>query len=124
MTFSPIFSLGWVYPKWDEEVGSGEEKSCLQGISCTGVVTHLFSFEKPFYLKFQIDVSSDEKLTSKELIQKIYNLATALQALECGKGTIVGIMSENRHEYPIIVLGTILTGATITCFNPAYTSRK
>ena len=57
----------------------------------------------------------------KEFLQKSYNVAAELQAFGCNKNTIVGIMSENRLEYPIVILGTMLTGAILTCFNPTYT---
>ena len=60
----------------------------------------------------------------EEFLQKSHKLAAELQALRCNKGTIVGIMSENRLEYPIVILGTMLTGAILTCFNPAYTVGK
>ena len=51
-------------------------------------------------------------------MQQSQNLAAALQELDCGKGTIVGHIIENRLENPIILLGTMLTGAAITCYNP------
>jgi len=74
--------------------------------------------------EFQIDAVSNETLSLRELLQKSRNLAAELQGLGCKKGTIVGIISENRLEYPIVILGAMLAGATITCFNPAYTVGK
>lgn len=57
----------------------------------------------------------------KEFVRESYNLAAELQELGCGENSIVGIVSENRLEYPIVILGAMLTGAIITCFNPDYT---
>jgi acyl-CoA synthetase (AMP-forming)/AMP-acid ligase II len=56
-----------------------------------------------------------------QFLQLSKNLATQLQDVGCDKNTIVGIMSENRLEYPIVIMGTMLTGAPITCYNPAVT---
>jgi acyl-CoA synthetase (AMP-forming)/AMP-acid ligase II len=64
----------------------------------------------------QVDAITDEKLTRDDFVRHSYKLAAELQELGCREGTIVGIMSENRLEYPIAILGTTLTGAAITCY--------
>jgi len=65
-----------------------------------------------------------EQLMMETFLQKSYNLAAELQDLGCNRSTIIGIMSENRLEYPIVMLAAMLTGATLTGYNPIYVAGK
>lgn len=62
----------------------------------------------------------NKTLTTSEFINQSYNLATELQNLGSKPGVIIGIISENRLEFLPVLLATIMTGAALTCFNPAY----
>lgn len=68
----------------------------------------------------QIDAVSDDKLRIDRVLSESAILAGQLQALGCKPGVVVGIVCENRLEYPIILLAILRTGATVACFNPAY----
>lgn len=82
----------------------------------------LFSrrFSFPIFLS-QIDGLTNETILLSELVDQSFNLAAKLQTLGCKPGTCVGIISENRIEFAVVTFATLLTGATLTCFNPLYT---
>ena len=69
-------------------------------------------------VQFQIDSLSGATLGWIEFIDKSRRLAAELQYLGCERDTIVGIISENRIEYPIVYLGTLLTGSILNFFDP------
>lgn len=73
---------------------------------------------------FQVHAHTGERRTLDQIIQQSTNLAIQLQNLNCGPDTVIGIISENRHEYLVVVLATFFTGAILTCFNPLYTIGK
>ena len=68
-----------------------------------------------------MDLRTHESLTTEEFLRKSNCLAAELQALGAKKDTIIGIMAENRIEYPIVILATLLTGATFTGYIPSDT---
>jgi len=75
------------------------------------------------YIKFQINAETDEKFMMTDFLQNSYTLAAELQELGCTKNTIVGVVSKNRFEYAIVVLATMLTGATFTALACEYSLR-
>ncbi len=68
-----------------------------------------------------MDSITKKEYKVSEVIQQAIALAAELQALGCARKTVIGIVCRNRPEYYIVLLATVLTGATITCFNPNYT---
>ncbi|KAK7603657.1 hypothetical protein V9T40_003656 [Parthenolecanium corni] len=68
-----------------------------------------------------VHAHTGERRTLDQIIQQSTNLAIQLQNLNCGPDTVIGIISENRHEYLVVVLATFFAGAILTCFNPLYT---
>ena len=61
-----------------------------------------------------MDLMTHQNLTTKEFLEKSHSLAAELQELGAKKNTVIAIMADNRIEYPIVILATLLTGATFT----------
>lgn len=72
----------------------------------------------------QVDDDKKEKITLDFVLSQSIILATELQILGCKPGRVVGIICENRLEYPIIFLSVLNTGAALCCFNPNYSRGK
>lgn len=68
----------------------------------------------------QIDPQTDTKYAISQVIDESTALACELQTLGCKPGVMVGILSENRHEFAVILLAVLSTGATLACYNPMY----
>lgn len=73
----------------------------------------------------QIDGFSDIKLTRAETRLQVIRLAKSLST-EFGvkEGDVIGLYSENRLEFTIVIFAAFCLGATIAPINVTYTDRK
>lgn len=73
----------------------------------------------------QIDGVTGRKLAASDLRSRIIQCARSLQSnLGVKEGDIVGLFSENRLEFPIIVFAAFCLGATVAPLNVTYTTRE
>lgn len=64
-------------------------------------------------------------MTASELRSKIIQCAKVLQLqYNIKEGDVIGIYSENRLEFPVIVYAAFCLGATVTPLNVTYTQRE
>lgn len=78
-----------------------------------------------FPFEFQIDGVSDTKLTRHDVRAQVIRLAKSLSSVYGVKeGDVIGLCSENRLEFPVIVFAAFVLGATIAPLNVTYTDRK
>lgn len=82
----------------------------------------LTGLKLPFYL--QIDGDTDRQLTYNEIKDGSLKLVAYFNRLGVGKGDIIGIVSENGLEFPLMVYGAFLVGATVVTCNPTYTAKE
>lgn len=75
--------------------------------------------------QFQIDGLTGKKLTADVVRANSIRLAKSLQ-LKFGvkEGDVIGLCSENRLEFPVIVFAALYLGATIAPLNVTYSKRK
>lgn len=68
---------------------------------------------------------TDIKNTRFEIRQQVIRLAKSLSTVYGVKeGDVIGIFSENRLEFPVIVFAAFCLGATVAPLNVTYTDRK
>lgn len=73
----------------------------------------------------QIDGITGEKLNASKLHSRIIQCAKILQLqYQVKEGDVIGIYSENRLEFPVIVYAAFCLGATVTPLNITYTPRE
>jgi 4-coumarate--CoA ligase len=65
-----------------------------------------------------------EEVTFLQLKARVIRLAQVLRAAGIGKGDIIGIVSENRIEFPVTLFATLLCGATAATVNLTYSERE
>lgn len=63
-----------------------------------------------------------EKLTARQVRQRAIRLAECLLHLGVTANDVVGLCSENRVDYPVVVFATLIIGATLGPLNPTYTA--
>ncbi|XP_066245232.1 luciferin 4-monooxygenase-like [Euwallacea similis] len=68
-----------------------------------------------------VDPFSKEELTAKQLLAKSIQVAKWLRAHNISVGDSVSVNSENRIEFAITSVATLLAGATCAPLNPDYT---
>lgn len=73
---------------------------------------------------FQIDGIKDEQITYRKLLENSMHLANCLQEFGVTDGDVVGLISENRMEFPAIAFATLIAGATLAPMNATYIERK
>ncbi|KAI8904681.1 hypothetical protein EDD86DRAFT_194567 [Gorgonomyces haynaldii] len=84
-----------------------------------------FVFEKALQTPqktWLIDAITGNKLTFGQAYGKIQSFSGGLRRLGLNKWDVVGIYAPNSIVYPLVVLGTINGGFTITTANPQYTA--
>uniref|UniRef100_A0A182N0I5 Luciferin 4-monooxygenase n=1 Tax=Anopheles dirus TaxID=7168 RepID=A0A182N0I5_9DIPT len=72
-----------------------------------------------------IDGVYGTELTYLELLEQGTRLAECLRAqagIRCGD--VIGLVSENRLEFPVVLVGSFLLGATVAPVNLTYTERE
>ena len=68
--------------------------------------------------------STNEKINYYELKKQSVTIAKSMHFAGLRKNDVVGIVSENRSEFPIISFGAFYVGAIVTPINFTYTERK
>lgn len=68
-----------------------------------------------------VDAVTGKEVRANELLQDIATVSEALQKLGIGEGSVVGFYSENRLEYPVPLIATLVVGASCAPLNPLYT---
>lgn len=72
----------------------------------------------------QVDADTDENLPASLLLKRSIAFAKWLQSQGLGPGDNISINSENRLEFAIVPVATLLIGATFAPLNPEYTPRE
>ena len=67
-----------------------------------------------------IDAASGEGYTYAQLADAVDRLAAGLAARGLGPGHVVALMSPNIPQYPVVFLGAVRAGVTVTTPNPLY----
>ncbi|KAI8904666.1 hypothetical protein EDD86DRAFT_194625 [Gorgonomyces haynaldii] len=99
--------------------------SPLQDINLPLLDATSFVFEKALQTPqktWLIDAVTGNKLTFGQAYGKIQSFSGGLRRLGLNKWDVVGIYAPNSIVYPLVVLGTINGGFTITTANPQYTA--
>lgn len=69
----------------------------------------------------KINSDSGEKLTAKEVRKRAIRLAECLRHLGITENDVIGLCSENRVDFPVVIFATFIIGATLGPLNPTYT---
>ncbi len=69
-------------------------------------------------------VFEDQRLTWRQIEERVDQLALALMEMQIQPGDRVGILSNNRPEYLIVYLAVARVGAILVGFNINYTARE
>lgn len=69
---------------------------------------------------FQVDAHSGRTMTVGELYAHSVQLAEKLQLDGVGAGDVIGLCSENRAEFPVILFAAFFVGATVAPLNTSY----
>lgn len=80
-----------------------------------------------FYLIFfcfKIEANTGFVLTATEIKRQSIELAQCLKTAGMKPGDVVGLCCDNRREYPIPLISTLLIGCSFAPLNQAYTERK
>lgn len=64
---------------------------------------------------------TEREITFNEIKNGALKLAEYFRRMGVRRGDVIGISSENRLEYPLIVYGAFMLGAAITTINLTYT---
>lgn len=67
---------------------------------------------------------TNQSIKYNELRQESVITAKAMHFAGIKKNDVIGIISENRSEFPIIAFGAFYLGATVTPINFTYTESK
>lgn len=67
---------------------------------------------------------TNQSIKYNELIQESVTIAKAMHFAGIKKNDVIGVVSENRSEFPIIAFGALYLGAIVTPINFTYTERK
>jgi 4-coumarate--CoA ligase len=65
-----------------------------------------------------------EEVTFHQLKIRVIRLARALRAAGVGHNDVIGLVSENRIEFPVTLFAILLCGATAATVNLTYSDRK
>lgn len=60
-------------------------------------------------------------MRANELLVRAVRLAEVLRAAGFGVGDVIGLSSENRLDFPVVVFAGVLLGATVAPINTTYT---
>ncbi|XP_055679596.1 uncharacterized protein LOC129787819 isoform X2 [Lutzomyia longipalpis] len=71
-----------------------------------------------------IDANSGRILSRKELLDKTERLAGYLTKLGIKPGHSIAIVSENRLEFPVVVLAAFFSGTALNPLSPTYTEKE
>lgn len=78
-----------------------------------------------FHTNFQIDGVKDTKYTRLQVRQQVIRLVKSLSnVFGVKEGDVIGLCSENRLEFPVVVFAAFCLGVTIAPLNVTYTDRK
>lgn len=76
-------------------------------------------------IRLQIDGVTGRKISASQLRSEIIQCAKALQLqFDVKEGDVVGILVENRLEFPVILFAVLCLGATAAPMNVTYTARE
>lgn len=74
---------------------------------------------------FQIDGVKDTRYTRLQVRQQVIRLVKSLSnVFGVKEGDVIGLCSENRLEFPVVVYAAFCLGATVAPLNVTYTDRK
>uniref|UniRef100_A0A182W5X3 Luciferin 4-monooxygenase n=1 Tax=Anopheles minimus TaxID=112268 RepID=A0A182W5X3_9DIPT len=71
-----------------------------------------------------IDGVYGSEITYMELLEQGARVAECLRQAGIRSGDVIGLVSENRIEFPIVLIGSFLLGATVAPINLTYTERE
>lgn len=72
----------------------------------------------------QVDASTGVSLSYRDLINGSLKVAAFLREIGIGRGDVVGLFSENRPEFPMVVFGCFYLGVAVNACNPTYTATE
>lgn len=67
---------------------------------------------------------TNQSINYNELRKESVTIAKSMHFAGIKKNDVIGIVSENRSEFPIISFGAFYLGAIVTPINFTYTERK
>lgn len=70
----------------------------------------------------QVDAESGDSVTFSDVLEKSYKIAVLLTQHGCSNNSVIGIICENRFEFPSLLLGGLHIGAVCTCINPFFST--
>lgn len=76
-------------------------------------------YHNELYLS-QVNAASGQTMTVGELCLRSIRLARSLQIDGVVAGDVIGLCSENRVEFPVVLFAVFLLGATVAPLNITY----
>ncbi|CAO1315847.1 unnamed protein product [Diamesa serratosioi] len=102
----------------------GDYKSCInQGCASLGELI-ISDLKKGEHKTAFIDGASDKSYKYSDLLEQSLIMAKAMHSFGIRQNDVVGIVSENRLEFPAIAFAAFYLGAIVTPINITYTNRE
>lgn len=74
--------------------------------------------------KFKINATTNQIWTFRDVLEQSVLMAKVLAGVGLKQNDVISIISENRHEFIAISLGSFFLNAIVAPINSSYTERK